>query len=202
MSTTINQIPENFKGIEKSIFRWACGAARNLTAQLLMAKDDLLHEQRDKERYRDKGKRKTSVKTIYGCVEYERRVYETVGADGKKKYTYLLDESLQIRDAGLFSGGMVERMLEEATVKSFAASAETLREEGILDISAMGIWGVLQKAGERICREEEKLIARYKNNDLNGETVAPVLFEETDGDLCKNAEGNKEKCRNKDVYCS
>lgn len=181
MSTTINQIPESFKDFEKKVYREVCQLACDLTKDYFKILDELYHEQRDKEKYRDKGKRPTTVKTVYGYVEYERYVYETVEADGSKKYVYLLDEKLQIKDVGQYSGNMVERILKEVTTKSYAASAEALREEGVLDISPMGVWGIVQKIGERIIQEEDKLIAQHKNNQLNGETVAPVLFEETDG---------------------
>ena len=39
--------------------------------------DVKLAESRDKKTYRGKGKRKTSIKTVYGEVEYRRTVYRT-----------------------------------------------------------------------------------------------------------------------------
>ena len=51
-------------------------------------------EGRDRKAYRDKGKRGTTIKTVYGEVSYSRRVYEKKQEGGEKKYVYLLDETM------------------------------------------------------------------------------------------------------------
>lgn len=53
-------------------------------------------EGRDRKAYRDKGKRGTTIKTVYGEVSYSRRVYEKKQEGGEKKYVYLLDETMQM----------------------------------------------------------------------------------------------------------
>ncbi len=45
--------------------------------------DTELAKSRDKSRYRDKGKRITTIKTVYGEVTYARRVYQTKLEDGR-----------------------------------------------------------------------------------------------------------------------
>ena len=50
--------------------------------EVLEAWDDEVAERRDKERYRHKGKRRTTIKTVLGEVEYRRAMYP------KKSMTY------------------------------------------------------------------------------------------------------------------
>lgn len=71
----INNNKVSFKEIEQEIFRRCCEAARNATADILKAIDDSLAKSRDKSVYRDKGCRITSIKTVYGEVEYSGHVY-------------------------------------------------------------------------------------------------------------------------------
>ena len=60
----INNNKVSFKEIEQENFRRCCEAARNATADILKAIDDSLAKSRDKSVYRDKGCRKTSIKTV------------------------------------------------------------------------------------------------------------------------------------------
>ena len=53
-------------------------------------------ETRDKDAYRNKGKKMTTVKTVYGEVEYERRIYQVTREDGLTEFVFLLDEQLEI----------------------------------------------------------------------------------------------------------
>ena len=78
MNTMLNETALTFKDFEKKTFQMVCEWARNYTREFLERYDDYLMEARDKEAYRNKGKRKTTVKTVYGEVEYERRVYEVI----------------------------------------------------------------------------------------------------------------------------
>ncbi len=58
-----------------------CELAREITQQMLESYDKELAEKRDKKLYRGKGKRSTTIKTVYGEVEYARNVYRTVNED-------------------------------------------------------------------------------------------------------------------------
>ncbi len=51
-----------------------------------------LAEGRDRKRYRDKGKRRTTIKTVFEEVEYSRHIYQTETKAGRHAYVYLLDE--------------------------------------------------------------------------------------------------------------
>lgn len=53
-----------------------CKRGQEYTEDFLECYDTYLLETRDKEAYRNKGKKKTTVKIVYGEVEYERRIYQ------------------------------------------------------------------------------------------------------------------------------
>ena len=63
----------SFKTLEQKIFEEACKLARERTKKILEDYDDVLSKDRDASKYRNKGKRKTSIKTVYGDVEYIRQ---------------------------------------------------------------------------------------------------------------------------------
>lgn len=52
-----------------------CELVREITSQMLKSYDKELANQEIKKLYRGKGKRKTSIKTVYGEEEYSRNVY-------------------------------------------------------------------------------------------------------------------------------
>jgi len=66
----------NFNQLEREIYEYGCEVARNIMEQVVEVLDNQLAKERDRTRYRDKGKRKTSIKTLMGEVEYKRRVYQ------------------------------------------------------------------------------------------------------------------------------
>ena len=74
----------SFKELEQKIFQYVCELGCEITKMILERYDDELSGKRDKEKYRDNGQRKSSIKTGYGPVEYKRRVYKTKTDDGEK----------------------------------------------------------------------------------------------------------------------
>lgn len=80
----------NFNDLEKEVFKIGCEYAQTILKDILGSMDNMLAQRRDKKIYRNKGKRKTTIKTLMGEVEFERIVYETINDDGKKAYVYLL----------------------------------------------------------------------------------------------------------------
>ena len=56
----------SFKTLEKKIFEEACKIAREHTKAVLESYDEILLKERDASKYRNKGKRKTSIRTVYG----------------------------------------------------------------------------------------------------------------------------------------
>ena len=66
MESIIKEKLETFKTLEKKIYVYMCGLAQEITRTMLEAYDAGLAEGRDKSLYRDKGKRTTTIKTVYG----------------------------------------------------------------------------------------------------------------------------------------
>ena len=69
------------QGVREKNYSYVCELAREITQQMLESYDKELAEKRDKKLYRGKGKRSTTIKTVYGEVEYARNVYRTVNED-------------------------------------------------------------------------------------------------------------------------
>ncbi|NDL68724.1 UPF0236 family transposase-like protein [Anaerotalea alkaliphila] len=181
MNTILSEKVTTFKEFEKRIFEEACNLARKMTEEVLQQLDDRIAEARDKTLYRDKGGRKTSIKTIYGTVEYSRRVYERTSEEGKKEYVYLLDQEMQMERIGLLSTNLAEKIVEGATKLSYRATADEVSSMTGQSISHGGAWNLVQTLGEKLDEEEKGLVAAMKQERLQGEEETPILFEEMDG---------------------
>lgn len=94
MKSMIDENGVTFKELEKNIYSWICQIGRQFTGEFMERYDRMLMEERNKKKYRHKGYRQTTIKTIYGEVTYRRSVYEVTEEDGFKHYVYLLDETL------------------------------------------------------------------------------------------------------------
>lgn len=66
----------NFAELEQGVYHAAMKFGRGLIQHVLETRDLQLHSERDATRYRNKGLRKTCIKTIMGEVEVNRRVYQ------------------------------------------------------------------------------------------------------------------------------
>ena len=186
-----------FKDLEKNIYSWVCGIGRRFTSEFLERYDRMLMEERDKSRYRHKGSRRTTIKTVYGEVSYRRAVYEAAGEDGTRHYVYLLDETLELENVGLISTNMAELLVKGITELSYRECASEVSRMTGQTISAMGIWNVIQSLGAKACKEEKQLVEEYKKGNLHGEKEVPVLFEEADG-VYVNLQGKDRKKRRQD----
>lgn len=181
MSLILNENEVTFKELEQNIYKEMCRAARLYTQELLEEYDKLLMKSRDTRKYRHKGLKKTTIKTIYGEVEYSRVIYEYFNEDGLKSFIYLLDEALGLDNIGLVSRNLAEHIVSNVTELSYRASAKNISEMTGQSISAMGAWNVIQALGEKVCNDEEEITQAHKDGLIQGEKVAPVLFEEMDG---------------------
>lgn len=177
----LNENGLTFKDFEKKTFEMICKLGQEYTRDFLERYDTYLMETRDKDAYRNKGKKKTTVKTVYGEVEYERRIYQVTREDGLTEFVFLLDEQLEISGVGLISMNMAEQMVSNITEMSYRETAEKITDMTGQSISAMGVWNVIQALGEKVCEDEQKLVKAHKSGQLKGDKEAPVLFEETDG---------------------
>ena len=103
MKSIIAENGITFKDLEKKIYAWVCQIGQEFTREFLERYDQMLMRERDKEKYRHKGTRQTTVKTVYGEVSYERVVYQVTEEDSSRRFVYLLDETLELGDVGLVS---------------------------------------------------------------------------------------------------
>jgi len=181
MNTILQEKVISFKEFEKKIFDSICEIGRTLTTEALTRYDQELAKSRDVKAYRDKGGRKSTIKTIYGSVEYSRRVYKHINNKGKPEYIYLLDEAMKMDKIGLISTNLAEKIVEAVTQLSYRATANDVSSMTGQAISHGGAWNLVQALGEKINQEESALILDMKKDALKGEIETPILFEEMDG---------------------
>lgn len=181
MNLMIKENDVTFKELEKNIYAWVCQIGRKFTKEFLERYDRMLMEERDKKKYRNKGVRQTTVKTVYGEVTYQRNVYEVTEEDGTRRFVYLLDETLELNHVGLISTNMAELLVKGITELSYRECASQVSKMTGQTISAMGVWNVIQALGEKVCEEEAELTEEHKKGHIKGKKEVPVLFEEADG---------------------
>ena len=126
MITIVEEKLISFKELEQKVFKYVCGLGCEITRIILESYDKELAASRDTGQYRDKGSRKTSIKTVYGDVEYRRRVYRTCLEDGEKAYIYLLDEAMQMDKIGLISTNLAEKIAMTVTELPYRVTADTI----------------------------------------------------------------------------
>ena len=197
MKSMITENELTFKELEKNIYSWICQIGRDFTKEFLERYDRMLMEDRDKSKYRHKGSRQTTIKTVYGEVTYSRAVYGVTEEDGYRHYVYLLDETLELDNIGLISTNMAELLVKGITELSYRECASKISEMTGQTISAMGVWNVIQALGEKVCEEETVLVEEHKKGQIRGEKEVPVLFEEADGVYIK-LQGKDRKEANRD----
>ena len=171
----------SFKELEQKVFKYVCELGCEITKMILEKYDDELAKQRERKAYRDKGKRKTNIKTVYGTVEYSRRIYGTTTQDGEKAYVYLLDEAMQMDKIGMISTNLAEKIVMTVTEAPYRVTAETISSTCGQSISAAGVWNVIQRLGEKISEEEKHAVKQMNAEQPEGKREIPVLFEEMDG---------------------
>lgn len=199
MKPIIKETSLSFKSFEKNIFEAVCELAREITKKALEAWDEELAETRNKADYRDKGKRTTSIKTLYGTVTYQRKVYQIKQDDGKNSYVYLLDEWMGREQKGLFSANLIERIVQAATESSYRRAAEQVSRLCGQEISHGGVWNLVQSLGEQICQEEEEATQRMEAGQTEGRKTVPILFEEMDGVWLSMQDKNHKKKKKQEL---
>ncbi len=150
MKTIVEEKLVSFKTLEQKIYKYICAYGAELTRIQLENYDEELARGRDKKVYRDKGKRSTTVKTVYGEVCYSRRVYEKRQEGEKKEYVYLLDEAMQMEKIGLLSTNLAEKIAMTAAESSYRVTAETISSTCGQSVSHGGAWNLVQRLGEKI----------------------------------------------------
>ena len=138
MNSMIKESGVTFKELEKNIFAWICQIEREFTKEFMDRYDRMLLENRNKNKYRNKGTRQATVKTVYGEVTYQRTVYKGTEADETKHFVYLLNETLDLDHVGLITTNMAELLVKGITELSYRECASQVSEMTGPTISAMG----------------------------------------------------------------
>ena len=191
-----------FNDLEKKIFKFVCSFGCLILKLMLEAYDRKLMNARDTKKYRHKGLRGNTIKTIMGEVEYRRVMYE-MEENGIKKTVYLLDEKLHINTEGKVSENLIEKAVEIVPITDSYRKAETvIKETTNATLSFEAIRRIIIKVGDKITRkekEERKLLD--KKQLVAGLKEITALFEEADGlwinlqgkDRAERLEKNKKK---------
>ena len=192
-----------FNNLEKKIFKFVCNFGCLIIKLILESYDRKIMKARDTKKYRHKGLRKNTIKTVMGEVEYVRAMYE-VEEEGIKKRVYLLDEKLHINTEGKASENLVEKIVETVPITDSYRKAETvLKETTNATLSFEWIRNIVVKIGDKITKkekEERKMLD--KGQLVAGLKQIIALFEEADGlwinlqgkDRKERLEKNKKKC--------
>ena len=192
-----------FNNLEKKIFKFVCNFGCLIIKLILESYDRKIMKARDTKKYRHKGLRKNTIKTVMGEVEYVRAMYEVEEA-GIKKRVYLLDEKMHINTEGKASENLVEKIVETVPITDSYRKAETvLKETTNATLSFEWIRNIVVKLGDKITKkekEERKMLD--KGQLVAGLKQITALFEEADGlwinlqgkDRKERLEKNKKKC--------
>ena len=192
-----------FNNLEKKIFKFVCNFGCLIIKLILESYDRKIMKARDTKKYRHKGLRKNTIKTVMGEVEYVRAMYE-VEEEGIKKRVYLLDEKLHINTEGKASENLIEKIVETVPITDSYRKAETvLKETTNATLSFEWIRNIVVKIGDKITKkekEERKMLD--KGQLVEGLKQITALFEEADGlwinlqgkDRKERLEKNKKKC--------
>ena len=165
---------DNFVKIEKEIFNAVCLAAQRITSDILEKIDKYIFKNRNKKIYRSKGKKKTSIKTIYGDVVYRREMY----LDETGHARYLLDELMEMKQTGIYSSNLIEKVINAATEESYRKAAGQLNETTGNNLSHTAVWNIVNSLGQKISADESK------NTSVEyspAKKDVKVIFEEMDG---------------------
>ena len=192
-----------FNNLEKKIFKFVCSFGCLIIKLILESYDRKIMKARNSKKYRHKGLRKNTIKTVMGEVEYVRAMYEVEEA-GIKKRVYLLDEKMHINTEGKASENLIEKIVETVPITDSYRKAETvLKETTNATLSFEWIRNIVVKIGDKITKkekEERKMLD--KGQLVAGLKQIIALFEEADGlwinlqgkDRKERLEKNKKKC--------
>lgn len=169
----------SFKELEQICFKIACEFAKEMLRTILEEYDKQLMNKRDKQLYRNKGCKQTTVKTLIGEVDYKRRMYIN---KEEKKCIYLMDKELEVKGIGEVSEGVIELVVDNIKELSYRACAKTISNATGISISSVAIWNIIQSLGEQIKKVEEDKVKAYEDDMLEeGKKEIEVLYQEADG---------------------
>lgn len=141
-----NEKIEDFSVFIEEIFKAVLECGKKIVKDRLEDLDEELMHERDSKRYRNKGSRKTAVKTKLGTVEYSRRIYfDTV----TEKHVFLLDKVVKPQAVGLCDDVICRNIEEMICNQSYRETAHSLSENTGLDITHQAVWDIVQKMGQK-----------------------------------------------------
>lgn len=170
---------ENIQDIIRQITKAVYSLGAEMIKQQLEEMDLYIRDSRDKKRFRCKDKRKTSIKTKIGVVEYSRYLYFDRESN---EYVYLLDSSVENNCIGLVNEDVVELIENQICTQSYRETADSISEATGLSISAQGIWNIVQELGKKRIEKTDEMAKLNKKDLLQGCVETPILYEEADGD--------------------
>ena len=177
-----NSTFESFEKLEEYAQIKSNELGQEIMRSCLEIKDKQLMAERDIQRYRCKGLRKTCIKTRCGTVEYSRRVYQdNFARPGESKSVYLLDESMGVEKVGNVSPGLCKLVASSVCESTYRAAARQVSELSGQPLSAQGAWNVVQELGRRQRKRTERNALLAKEAQGSGEIETPLLYEENDG---------------------
>ena len=189
---SVPETARDINSIEQIIFGWCCQLGRELMRGVFEDLDLELREARDKSIYHNKQRRKTTLKTIMGEVEYWRTQYEYHPEEGLTEYVYLLDEELGLVCKGQLSGSLSAVIAQAACESSYRSVSRQVSEMTGQVISHTGAWNVVQMLGEQLDAREKEAAALALKGEGVGELESKLLFEEQDG-IHLNLQGSSRK---------
>lgn len=182
--------------LEKDIYSYVCNLGCDIFKNVIHAFDASLLHNRDKEQYDINGKRTTTLKTIMGDVEYQRRIYrDNKAKETDKKYIYLLDNQLKLNNEliGNISPHLTNEIVESISNISYRKVASDIeRKFPNISISHQGVWNVVQQHCEYMKHQEDICINNTFKDYTEPKKRVDVLFQEVDG-LWVNIQGQKSK---------
>ena len=182
----------SFKDLEQICFKIACEFAKELLKSMLKEYDNEIMKKRDKKQYRNKGYKPTTIKTVIGEVEYDRRMYID---KEKNKSIFLMDEQLGIKGIGDISENVIELIVDTIKELSYRACATTISNATGISISSVAIWNIIQSLGKKIKENEGNKVKAYEEGMLEeGTKEIEVLYQEADGVMiCTQGKDRKEQ---------
>lgn len=193
-----------FYELEKKVYNLVCELGCTIIKNILENQDKQLMENRDKKKYRHKGYRINTIKTVMGEIEYKRAMYKT-----DKGHIFLLDNKINIDTIGKISSNLAEIMLKTVVnTVSYRKGAIEIQNMTNETISHQALQQLVWKVGKIIENKEKEEIKLYKNGKLvKGTKEIPALFEEADGiwfnlqgkDREEAKEKYKKECEKKNI---
>ena len=171
----------NFKDFERLAQRICFEFGREILKVLLEEWDRYLMHNRDKAVYEHVGRKRTTIKTVVGEVEYYRAQYEYINEDGKKCYVFLLDAAMEMDCAGHFSELMRETIVQACCASPYREAARSVSEMTGQTISHTAAWNVVQAVGKQVDAHEQSAAKLAEKDEGAGTVETKVLFEEQDG---------------------